>query len=541
MTRVALPDVTALSPADQAQTATPETGAAAVEPHETPTEDVHALHEKLESAFAPDPAELPPKIYQSGFDAAIRQQTTAFQDLSARVERLEDSEEIQDLRNALREMCEILSGLTAEQERGAAERDARSTALAEAVKAGRNADLERVKALTEVVAAERAADRAQLMALEESTKAMAASHEKSMAEIRSSLALIGEHIKTVSKQNEAVSRDLVEMKSELAGEADKAFDKHLNALNDLEKAVAVLKNHDDSATNRIAVLESGNEDLVRRIEANHETATANAEKGDKFETVLEDTNRVITDLQSRNGELLARIVAIRDEIGDSTAEVHRGYQRQLTELEKCVGTLQEHDLQAQERVKALRVHAENLARDISAVRNEMMEFNEATDVVQAHQKVLEQTEEILNDLKARQAQSFAWIDSMDKRHEELASSLSQAKVELKGWTNQVNDHRGLLEENASLLSDLKRDQARAAQEIKAGEVRQAHSAQRIEAVAVRQEEFANELQQTKADLKVAGTAAEAHQRVLESAEKTITELKDRVTRAADALRTGGAH
>ena len=584
MTTVALPDVKALPLTEQIETAIPEIGDAAAEQQEATGEGVHALHEKLENAFTTGQAELPPKIYQSGFDAAVRQQTAAFHDLSARVERLEDSGQIEDLRNALREMCEILSGLTAEQERGAAERDAKLKSLAEAtaaehaadrekfkalietMTAERETDRERVKMLTEVVAAEHAADHVQLMALEEGTKAIAASHEKSMAEIRSGLTLIGDHIGTMAEQNEALSRELSTMKNEFLRETDAALDKHWNALSEMEKSITILKNHDGHAANRIAILESNDEDLARRIENANEAIAATAEKDGKFEALLQDTNDAVAGLRSRNGELVARIAAMRDEIAESTAEAYRGHQaqlgaaeksiaalqtiqdemlaameslkdeisndvaatyrghqRQLTELEKNVGTLQERDLQTQERVKMLRVYTENLTRDVDAVRNEMMEFNEAAAVVQAHQKVLEQNEEAMSELKERQVRTAMRAESLAGRQEDLQNEMRLFKADLTETAAVLRaGQKESLEQTEKGMAEL-RD-------------RQTQSASRIEALDGRQRELQTETQLNKTDLTETAALVQMHQSKWEETEKSFTEIRDRQNQQAHLVR-----
>jgi chromosome segregation ATPase len=584
MTTVALPDVKALPLTEQTETAILENGDSAAERHEPAGGEVHTLHEKLENAFAPSQAELPPKIYQSGFDAAVRQQTAAFHDLSARVEKLEDRAEIEDLRNALREMCEILSGLTTEQERGAAERDANLKSLAEAmaaeheadrekfkalietITAERDNDRERVKALTEVAAAERAADHVQLLALQESAKAMAANHEKSMAEIRSGLTLIGDHIGTMAEQNEALTRELNTMKNEFLRETDTALDKHWNALSEMEKAVAVLKNHDGHTANRIAILESNDEDLARRIENANEAIAATADKDGKFQALLDDTNNAITGLRSRNGELVARIAAMRDEIAESTAEsfrghqaqlgaaeksiaalqagqqdmlaameglkdeisndvaaTYRGHQRQSVELEKNVGTLQERDLQTQERLKMLRVYTENLTRDVDAVRNEMMEFNEAAAVVQAHQKVLEQAEEAMGELKERQVRTAMRAESLAGRQEDLQNEMRLFKADLTETAAVLRaNQKESLEQTEKGMAEL-RD-------------RQTQSASRIEALDGRQRDIQTEAQHTKTDLAETGALVQLHQSKWEESEKSFTELRDRQNQQAHLVR-----
>ena len=474
MTTVALPDVKALPLKEQTETANPKIDDAAAERQEPPGGEVHTLHEKLENAFAPSQAELPPKIYQSGFDAAVRQQTAAFHDLSARVEKLEDREEINDLRNALREMCEILSGLTAEQERAAAERDAKLQSLAEAmaaehaadrekfkalietITAERENDRERVKALTEVAAAERAADHVQLLALQEGAKAAAANHEKAMAEVRSGLTLIGDHIGTMTEQNEGLSRELNMMKNEFLRETEAALDKHWNALSEMEKAISVLKNHDGHTANRVAILESNDENLARRIEKANETIAAAAEKS-------------IVQFQTGQRELLAAMENLKDEISDDVTVTFQGHRHQLAELEKSVGTLREHDLQTEEQVKMLRVYTGSLTRDVDAVRKEVMTFNESAAVMQAHQQVLEQTEVAVNRLKDHASHAASRLESLHSDLSELTGRVDAQAHGARALEDRLNNAERVLAQTRDRERTMAELHARAADMLRSGE------------------------------------------------------------------------
>src|SRR6202012_5374259 len=144
MIRAALSELNALVENRQDKIAPPAT-----EPGKTPVKDdaskegARSLQGKLETAFTTD---TPPRIFHSGFDNASQQQAAAFHDLNNRLERME-SAELADMRNAMREMCEAMSGLALETERGTRQSEEKFKAFTDSLEAELASDRERLDAI----------------------------------------------------------------------------------------------------------------------------------------------------------------------------------------------------------------------------------------------------------------------------------------------------------------------------------------------------------------------------------------------------------
>ena len=133
MIRAALSDMDVPAPDGQEETVILAQADAQADP---PAQDAHALHEKLESAFSgPEDAgmEIPPHVFQSGFDNAVPQQAAALQDLNTRLDQLESGAELTELRDTMRAICEAISNLAVEAERGAIDADEKLRALTHSV------------------------------------------------------------------------------------------------------------------------------------------------------------------------------------------------------------------------------------------------------------------------------------------------------------------------------------------------------------------------------------------------------------------------
>ncbi len=405
-------------------------------------EGVRSLHEKLETAFTPSDAGDTPRIFQSGFDSAIRQQSAAFQELNSRIERLE-SDGMVDLRSAMREICEAVAGLALEVERGASATDEKFQTFAETLQSQIDADRDHMDAM-ELQAREAIADNAQ-----------------ALAEIRQVARRMEERIALLDNRSLELTRNLGVLKEEISTASATALRGHRARLEQAEGAIA------------------------------------------EIQTRASQTAERLVSLDARDETLSHRIGAVKEEIA----------------------VLKDYDMQAAEQAEAVQSYAESLARELDAAKAELVELHETAAVVQAHQKVLEQAEEDIAELKERQTRAVMRVESLGGRHEELAGEVRLVKADLEESSSVLRAHQKNLQEQTE----------RSVAELKD---RQTQSAARIDLLAGSQDEQASHLRLAKADLKNTADAVQTHQGLLEQAEKSFTDLKDRNLRAAmriDAL------
>ena len=405
-------------------------------------EGVRSLHEKLETAFTPSGAGDTPRIFQSGFDSAIRQQSAAFQELNSRIERLE-SDGMVDLRSAMREICEAVAGLALEVERGTSATD------------------EKLQTLAETLQSQIDADREHMDAMELQAREAIAGNAQALDEIRQTARRMEERIALLDTRGLELSRNLAVLKDEISAATATALRGHRARLEQAEGAISEIQTRASQTAERLVSLD-----------ANDET-------------------------------LLHRIGGVKEEIA----------------------VLKDYDMQAAEQAEAVQSYAESLARELDAAKAELVELHETAAVVQAHQKVLEQAEEDIAELKERQTRAVIRVESLGGRHEELAGELRLVKADLQESSSVLRAHQKNQQEQTE----------RSVAELKD---RQTQSAARIDLLAGSQDEQASHLRLTKADLKNTADAVQTHQGLLEQAEKSFTDLKDRNLRAAmriDAL------
>ena len=184
MIRAALSDLDGPAPGRQEET---------VAQADLLAQNARALHEKLESAFTgPEAAddEISPHIFQSGFDSAVAQQAAAFHDLNTRLNRLENSAELAELRDTMRAVCEAISSLAMEAERGAIDAD------------------EKLRTLTRSVHEQFQIHRERLDAMDMRAGTLAASSDRGLSEIRLDLRQLEEQSRAGSARNEQALEEI---------------------------------------------------------------------------------------------------------------------------------------------------------------------------------------------------------------------------------------------------------------------------------------------------------------------------------------------
>lgn len=318
MMQAALPDAAAPAPGEQDASGLISEDAA---------EGLRSLHEKIEDAFAPS-HEPPPMVLP--FRAAAERQAAAIGAMDARLERLESGTELAELRETMREMCAAISGLAAESERSAGERDDKIADLAHALEAQLAADRDRLNALEiRVVDSEAGsvrhldAMRAVLGQLEERMRVGDAHNEDlayNMRVLRGELAGLGEATAAIRRLEEradagdARHADLGQQAGGLKAELSRVSDMVASAARRLEE--------------KFAAADRRQEDLLRDMdrvknEALSETAAAmRAHQGR-----MDEAERSIAEMKDRNARSAERIEALTDSLGSVGRKLDSGTER----------------------------------------------------------------------------------------------------------------------------------------------------------------------------------------------------------------------
>jgi hypothetical protein len=314
-------------------------------------ESLRSLHEKIETAFAS--SEAPPTFTpKSPFDAGTQRQAAAFGYLDSRIARLEDGAEIKHLRETIREVCSVISGLAMEAERGAGERDEKIASLADALQAQLRVDRERLdgvemRVVNSEVAYARGFDetRATLRHLEERMQTADGYNEDLAYNMRMlrgevtnlnqaaiSLRKLEERVEAGDMRHDDLSRRTVGLHDEVSRRAAGLKDE-LSAVG--ETAAAAIRHIEE----KLKSADVRHEDLTRDM---------NRMKGDvlseaalalrEHRTQMEQAEKAIAELKDRNARSVERIEALTDTLGGVSRKLEGGTDR-LAMLYGDIGNL----------------------------------------------------------------------------------------------------------------------------------------------------------------------------------------------------------
>ncbi|MBN9544585.1 MAG: hypothetical protein J0I19_03870 [Alphaproteobacteria bacterium] len=302
-----------------------EAGDALLVADEASAESLRSLHEKIETAFAaedepPPPAALP----KSPFDAGTQRQAAIFSNLDARIARLEEGAEIAHLRETIREVCNVISGLAMEAERGASERDEKIAALAEALNNQLNADRERLDALElRVVNSE-------------------VTNARGFEETRAGLRHLEERMQVADGHNEDLAYNMRMLRGEVSNLNQAAV-----ALRKLEERVeAGDMRHEDLSRRTVGL----HDELARRSAALKDDLSAAGE------AAAAATRQLEARLQAADGrheDLTRDMNRLKGDVLSEAALALREHRAQMEQAEKAIAELKDRNARSVERIEAL--------------------------------------------------------------------------------------------------------------------------------------------------------------------------------------------
>jgi len=280
---------------------------------EDAAQGLHSLHEKIETAFAPGSEETPPLVVTLPFRAGVERQAAAIGEMDARLERLESGSELADLRETMREMCAAISGLAAESERSANERDDKISDLAHALESQVNADRERLNALEiRVVDSE-------------------AGNARHLEDVRAVMHHMEERMRVGDAHNEDLAYNMRVLRSELAG------------LNEATAALRRLEERADAGDVRHADLSQQAGALKNELSAVSDMVAAAARR-------LEEK---FTASDRRHEELMRDMTRVKDETLNEASAAVRAHQGRMDDAERLIGELKDRNARSAERIEAL--------------------------------------------------------------------------------------------------------------------------------------------------------------------------------------------
>ena len=372
-------------------------------------------------------------------------------------------------------------------------------------------------------------------------------NELVLSEMKQSLRALETNLAAANLRSDELSRNLVTMSNEI-------LDVTKAALQDQNTRLQALDTRDQELSRAMVMMK---EDLGN--------ATAALLRGQRSR--LEQAEKTITEIQTGNAQVTDRVTTL--EAG--TEEV----QRRLANTTRDINVLQAYDTKFNDQHEALQTFTDDLAREFKVVKGELVELHETSATVQAHQAVLEQSESLMADLKDRQTRTAMRLEAFVVRHDELVGDvrLARADVEenaslqragLKQMQEMVDrtaadlkDRQtqsaaridtliGQHEDVASMVRVVKTDLKEMGDSVKAQSSiqidtdkalaelkdRQARAALRLDHHDSRQEAFAADNRAIKAELEKATAATITHQARLDDGDKNFAESRERHTRAA---------
>ncbi len=300
-----------------------EADAAMLVADDASAESLRSLHEKIETAFATtdEPPHFAPK---SPFDAGTQRQAAAIGNLDSRIARLEEGKDIAHLRETVREVCNVISGLAMEAERGAGERDEKIAGLADALQAQLRADRERLDALemrvvnSEVVNA------------------------RGFDETRAILRHLEERMQTADGHNEDLAYNMRMLRGEVTNLNQAAV-----ALRKLEERVeAGDLRHDDLSRRTVGL----HDEVSRRTAGLKDELNAVGETAAAAVRQLEDR---LTSADARHEDLLRDMNRLKGDVLSEAALALREHRTQMEQAEKAIAELKDRNARSVERIEAL--------------------------------------------------------------------------------------------------------------------------------------------------------------------------------------------
>ena len=389
--------------------------------------------------------------------------------------------------------------------------------------------------------------RGRIDSIQAQTDATQRGNELVLSEIKQGVRALETNLAATNLRADELSRNLVTMSNEI-------LDVTKAALQDQNTRLHALDSRDQELTRGMAMMK---EDLGN--------ATAALLRGQRSR--LEAAEKSITDIQTGNAQMTDRVTTL--EAG--TEEV----QRRLGNVSHDITVLQAFDTKFNGQQEVLQTFADDLAREFKVVKGELVELHETAATVQAHQAVLEQSESLMADLKDRQTRTAMRLEAFVVRHDEMVGEvrLTRADVEenaslqraglkqmhemvdrtaadLKDRQTQsaaridtlIGQHEDVasmvrvmqtdvkeMGDNVKAQSSIQIDTDKALAELKD---RQARAALRLDHHDSRQEAFAADNRAIKTELEKATAATITHQARLDDADKNFAEFRERHTRAS---------
>jgi chromosome segregation ATPase len=315
MIRAALSDVSPplVGPADDALLVADEASA----------ESLRSLHEKIESAFATSDA--PPTFTPtSPFDAGTQRQAAIFGNLDTRIARLEDGAELKHLRETIREVCNVISGLAMEAERGASERDEKIANLADALQGQLRADRERLDAVE--------------MRLVNSEVASA----RGLDETRGTLRHLEERMQTADGHNEDLAYNMRMLRGEVTNLNQAAV-----ALRKLEERVEAGDiRHDDLSRRTVGL----HDEVSRRANGLKDELSA---VGETAAAAIRHLEERLKSADGRHEDLTRDMNRLKGDVLSEAALALREHRTQMEQAEKAIAELKDRNARSVERIEAL--------------------------------------------------------------------------------------------------------------------------------------------------------------------------------------------
>ncbi|HEY4274284.1 MAG TPA: hypothetical protein VGM68_02285 [Rhizomicrobium sp.] len=301
----ALSDAATPAPSEQATDGSPVM--------EDTAQTLHALQEKIETAFAPDAEQTPPLVLSFPFRAGVERQAAVIGEMDARLERLENGTDLADLRETMREMCAAISGLAVESERSANDRDDKISDLAHTLETQIGADRERLNALEiRVVDSE-------------------AGNARHLDDVRAAMRQLEDRMRVGDAHNEDLAYNMRILRGELAG------------LNEAATALRRLEERMDAGDTRHADLSEQSGVLKNELSAVSDMVAAAARR---LEEKFAASDRL-------HDEMTREMSRAKDEmLNDATAAV-RAHQGRMEEAERLIGELKDRNARSAERIEAL--------------------------------------------------------------------------------------------------------------------------------------------------------------------------------------------
>ena len=269
------------------------------------------------------------------------------------------------------------------------------------------------------------------------------------------------------------------------------------------------------------------------------TLSASLDQADKAIAELKDrqdrSHSRIEAQSARQDEFVGEISSVKAGLSalSDTPNQLRALSVSLDQADNAVAELRERQARSAARLDTVDSRQDEMAGDVTALKAGLSALSDMPNLLRGVEQAMEQSQKSINEIKDRNARAASRLEALGHRQQEINIEVSTLKTGINALSETPNQLRALnasLEETDKAIAELRERGGRAAT--------------RIDVLDNRQGEFKGELSVVKTGLTALSETPNilrGHDTLLDAADKSIAEIKDRHARAAARIETLAAN